>query len=482
MRTEIGSDASLATQAHPAPKMPWRDWALSVAFFNACLIRIWIDLLGHYPWLDHRDFAAPGPALFWGAITLALTGGTLLWLALRWSSHKLAKLAIGAVASTLLVKEALLATSGLGWFQRANLLTPLGFGLMFALILGGGTMAVRLGLLSSPGAFGRRLLTALIPLTALTFGHSVYRMTQPRAAALPGFEKPAVTNAQPLPKRIVWIILDEIDEDVAFSSRPAHLKLPALDRFLQEAQFASLHAESPANATALSIPALLKLNAPPGESFFARAQKLGARTAVLGWSISYCHQLRRDVDACAWWPLSQQHNTYGASWPATTVGMAISLFESNQISPLGRSRALTGHIATLQAMTDKAIHFASRPDLDLVYLHLPVPHRPYVFNPRTGALDVVHLPDGAGYLNNLLLADRTFARLRRAMETSGVWARSTVILTGDHGFRMKHLLGYPRTDKHVPLMIKDPGPIPVKASDPVATIHLGDWILSWLMR
>ena len=40
-----------------------------------------------------------------------------------------------------------------------------------------------------------------------------------------------------------------------------------------------------------------------------------------------------------------------------------------------------------------------------------------------------------GYFNNLILADRELGKLRRAMEESGEWDKTWVILSADHSWR-----------------------------------------------
>lgn len=473
----------------PAGRMPdeGRNWLLCVAGANACLIRIWLDLLAHDPWPAHRDFGPPAPFLFGAAMALALLAGTALWLTLRAPVPQRLRLGAIAVFVLILAKETFLAFSGLGWFQRAYLLSWPGALSAFGLLLALGGVTWRLSV--SGAQLGRRLAVALLPLLALTFGNSLWRMTRPPAVSVRAFDQLAYGNKggsggkiDSKRPRAVWIILDELDEDVAFAARPSGLVLPALDRFRGEAKLVLRHAVSPANATTVSIPGLLAPSGTDADSVFARARRLGLRTGITGWALPYCEMFQGAADVCAWWPMSQQHNNYGSGWIAATGNMTRSLLESNQLSPFGQSLAVAGYVRTVDAMAATARRMAARADLDLVYLHLSPPHNPYVFNPDTGEMDIApkRLPNAPGYLRNLHLADRVFAGIRQSMEQAGTWAGSIVIVTADHGFRHKHLLGYPKTDRHVPFMVKSPGSLDLDVEAEFATARTGDLLLQWL--
>jgi phosphoglycerol transferase MdoB-like AlkP superfamily enzyme len=75
----------------------------------------------------------------------------------------------------------------------------------------------------------------------------------------------------------------------------------------------------------------------------------------------------------------------------------------------------------------------------------------------------------SSYLDNLALTDHAFGDLRRAMEASGVWDRSTVIVTADHWWRSdfwatgadwtteeQQVAGRHPPDQRVPFMVKFP--------------------------
>jgi arylsulfatase A-like enzyme len=61
-----------------------------------------------------------------------------------------------------------------------------------------------------------------------------------------------------------------------------------------------------------------------------------------------------------------------------------------------------------------------------------VPHPPAFYSRRKGEL-TAHGP--VSYLDNVALADRTLGDLRQAMERAGVWDRTALVVTADHGWR-----------------------------------------------
>jgi hypothetical protein len=70
--------------------------------------------------------------------------------------------------------------------------------------------------------------------------------------------------------------------------------------------------------------------------------------------------------------------------------------------------------------------------LGLVFVHLPVPHAPYIFQRKTG--EFAHTGDSS-YFDNLVLADRAFGEIRRTMEDAGMWNITSIVVTADHGYR-----------------------------------------------
>ena len=133
--------------------------------------------------------------------------------------------------------------------------------------------------------------------------HLALPMDQPFAALLP-------VSQQNQP-RVLWIIMDEMDQRMTFAERPAGIQLPEMDRFRQQSLFAS-NAFSPTCSTITSIPSLTSgqqlASASPANAsdlllrlagtrevvswskrahVFSRARALGFNSGIAGWFHPY---------------------------------------------------------------------------------------------------------------------------------------------------------------------------------------------------
>ena len=72
------------------------------------------------------------------------------------------------------------------------------------------------------------------------------------------------------------------------------------------------------------------------------------------------------------------------------------------------------------------------PRIGFVMLHFPAPHMYAIYNRwrQDFALDST-----IDYLDNLALVDRTVGELRAKLEAAGLWDRTSILITADHGFR-----------------------------------------------
>ena len=70
---------------------------------------------------------------------------------------------------------------------------------------------------------------------------------------------------------------------------------------------------------------------------------------------------------------------------------------------------------------------------DFVFIHLPVPHSPNIWS---------RIHDGytqycdSSYLDNLALADKVLGRMLSILHASPRWPQTTLIVQGDHGWRI----------------------------------------------
>jgi hypothetical protein len=274
---------------------------------------------------------------------------------------------------------------------------------------------------------------------------------------------PANLNPRP---RVVWIIFDEFSEDLPFRRRPDTLAMPEFDR-LQNVALSATNAFPPAARTLQSIPALLTgrlvAEAKPagpdellltfaGETgavgwskqpdIFSGTRTAGLNAAVVGWYHPYCRVIGNRLTKCFWQPASENTDPAKLSVARTILlqdGQLLQLLPFTtrarewiaQTNPHYRSL----HLADYLILTDRAAQTAADPDLNLAFIHLPVPHPPNIYDRRRNALDTT---GDAGYLDNLALADRTLGQIRTAMERNGTWENSTVVVSSDHWWRTEY--------------------------------------------
>lgn len=340
------------------------------------------------------------------------------------------------------------------WVVLAILLLPL--------VYAGVTRRLRLRFLVR---YGMSLVLLLAPFTLFTLGGVSLDLYRANFSAQPPAARPASraresTTAgnhedfQSKTKRVVWIVFDEFDERVAFKERPTTLWLPEFDRFRLRSLVAS-SAYPPAGDTAKSIPALLNGKRvssitsgaektltlwnenerqpviwDPGMTLFAETASEGITNSLVGTYYPYCATLDVSIDDCR--DFRRYRDSEGFR-KRITRAMVMAL----DAVPLSfrlwlRKFQLENEIERYEFSLRESISLAADPGFQLVFIHFPVPHQPGIYDRPSGRLDI---SSKHSYLDNLALADASFGSLRRAMEQSGVWDESTVIVTSDHWWR-----------------------------------------------
>ena len=262
--------------------------------------------------------------------------------------------------------------------------------------------------------------------------------------------------APPLPNpprdvRVVWIIFDETSQEIAFGNRPPGVQLPNLDR-VRAGSFFATAAKAPGETTLMSMPSLIvgeeavdeiprgpdglylrtrsqsklvPLSAFP--NVFDDARELGFNTALVGWYHPYGRLLSRSLTEYFWTP---HWLDAGVEQRFTPPSFAQSMWNRArlQLAALPGVGHLPGVYSSLyerqeriqlfSLLLSRALEWVADPAIGLVLLHLPVPHPPSIYSPSEGALAANgHM----GYLDNIVLADRTLGLLRRSIEEAGLW-------------------------------------------------------------
>lgn len=278
---------------------------------------------------------------------------------------------------------------------------------------------------------------------------------------------------RPRSPRVVIIVLDELDYLLAFPERPSTVSLPELDALRRDALHAT-RAYSPDTSTLVSLPALtvgqlfararprgaqdLGLQDSTGawkswkglDNVFSRAQQLGATTALAGWYHPYCRVLDVQLTRCAWIPGSAVIMRGGQSGLVATMFRQLLTVLPNSVT----HQTSREHVRVYEALVRVGAVMASDPTLDLVLVHLPVPHLPPIYDRFSGAI-ALDRPPYAGYLDNLVLADQAVGLITRRIQAGGSWSNTAVIVTSDHSFRDRRHLGLPG-DLRVPFIVRLP--------------------------
>jgi hypothetical protein len=267
--------------------------------------------------------------------------------------------------------------------------------------------------------------------------------------------------------RVVWIIFDETDWRLAFPDRLPGVSLSNYDRLRREVLFAD-NAFEAGTDTQVAIPSLISgqpisrtepvgkhtlLFWTPGshapkdwateDNVFSGAHRLDSNVGVVGWYLPYCRIFASSLSACYWESMTTRVNS-------RIPGVTASFFSQwRSLTPLESRLRQRGRY---ESMLDSAKDLVSNPRLGLVLLHMSVPHGPGIYDRKRQVLTVLDFKND-WYYDNLELADRTLGDIRKAMEDSGQWDRSTVIVSSDHSLR-PGIMVHPRYDPHVPFLIK----------------------------
>ena len=343
----------------------------------------------------------------------------------------------------------------------------------------------------------RRVALIASPLAILTLGQVPWMFLEVAAGPVWRRVEPApIERTPPSLRRVVWIVLAELDQRILFEARPAGLELPELDRLRRESLYADA-ARPPAGAPEISVPALvtgrpvvavtpaspndLELTFREGKTalwstqpnVFSRARALGYDTAVIGWLLPYPRALGGSLGVADWRPSVTHEQTRGV-----TFGEALRNQWASLVPPMNVRRLSSQRVAELG---DLAIRTAADRRFGLVLLHLPVPRPPGIYDRATGRLTAWnYTAAGEGYFDNLALADRMIAEVRRGIERTYLGDRTWLIVTSDQswtGSRRYDGLA----DHRVPYLVRPPdGGRPTHVDAVFNTLATHDLVLAIL--
>src|SRR5262245_42238144 len=212
----------------------------------------------------------------------------------------------------------------------------------------------------------RRLALIASPLAILTLAHALWMFLEVTAGPMWRWVDPAPLGRNPPSlRRVVWVVLEELDQRITFEARPTGLELPELDRLRRESLYADA-ARPPAGTPEVSMPALitgrpvvavtpvnpndLELTFSDGTTarwaahpnVFSRARALGYDTAVVGWHLPYPRILGRSLGLAEWRPSDTHEQARGDTFAQAWLNQWASL-----VPPLNVRRLVSQRFAEL---------------------------------------------------------------------------------------------------------------------------------------
>ena len=477
---------------------------LCLSLANLSFLKVWDTLLDPY-YLYFRS--SPPRPLSWLTVLLEIC---LLFGAL-WILQRLAQRRPGGVAETawLTVFLILILTAGnaLCWIARPLLLRWLTDSELTVYKLG---CAVLLCVfyLDRPVQLFRGLSVVVLwtsPLVPITFGQALWHALRPDVSSFAAHPVQSA-HGRGVPfghPRIVLVVFDEMSQQLAFEDRPRGVVMPAFDRLRSESLYAS--SAWPHNDwTTEAIPALL-LGKPVGDArplgpsllavntgngystewvngpnLITRMRGLNYSVGIVGFHHPYCRLFPFPLNACYRAP-STFPEIFPVAPPGSTLGdfaamhfhtfidslpLAYTLRLGTLVVTEGQERRYRRQTAReVEALIRRAVAAAADPSLGFVFLHLPTPHPPGIYDRFSN--DFSARPS-ATYFDNYRLADRALGMLREGMERAGMWDRTGLLIVADHSWRpwlwkqfslwdRESQWWENRVDRRVPFLLKLPG-------------------------
>ena len=466
----------MALSLSPAARGNLKDILVCFSLGNLCFVRRWYDLeILQETSLDYLRPGPASPALLISTLLAGLVLGLAFWLGVQWARSRgpvWMKFAHGCFLMALVFPLESVRRYWNAQLEHVDLASNVALLSIEALLFVGMVMAMWGNpRVVRPARHVALLMTFMFPALLIDFLSSSLS-SEPDSAFQP---KPpaAVLPVRADGQRFIWIIFDEMDQRIAINERPVSLDLPELDRLRGESLEAR-HATQTAGFTGLAMPILIsgrsyrqseikgasRLDVMPEDSeerldwaqehtVFSRVREMNLNAAIVGWYHPYCRifgSLLADCFATATSHagralLREQHASQEGVLAMTGLLFRLQL---ENIKDIYRFDGLSGSEilkdAYLQSqqqqeyfrIREHAYTDALDPRISFVLLHFPTPHMYAIYNRWRKDFT---LDSNIDYLDNLALVDRTIGELRAELEVAGLWDRTNLLITADHGFR-----------------------------------------------
>jgi hypothetical protein len=159
----------------------------------------------------------------------------------------------------------------------------------------------------------------------------------------------------------------------------------------------------------------------------------------VGWYNPYCTIYRSALDSCYWTNLDRTDGDMAqrySLWRNTArpfQGLGIQLVSPELADRRSCDFDVRQRLQTHLSLEQHAVELLKQDQEDFIFLHLPIPHSPNIWS-RVN--DEYARGCGSSYMDNLALADRTLGSLMAILQQSPRWKETTVIVQGDHSWRI----------------------------------------------
>jgi hypothetical protein len=249
--------------------------------------------------------------------------------------------------------------------------------------------------------------------------------------------------------RVVWLLFDELDERALFGDRRSGYRFETFDQFRgQSVHFGRVTGAG--GLTPIAMPSLwLGTRVTNSESvdadtllvtlegtssavplddldhLFRATHDAGLHTALVGYFFPYCRIFKGYYDSC------ETFYYLNPIDPRTAESRSLGEALAAQTSAFNPMWTRVIKIEEFQRSVKAAAAAAADERFDLVAIHSGFPHGPWVFDARRKQYSLLK----NSYIDNIALADRYLELIRQAMQDSGLWNRTAIIITADHGLR-----------------------------------------------
>ncbi len=178
---------------------------------------------------------------------------------------------------------------------------------------------------------------------------------------------------------------------------------------------------------------------------FQSREESGFNTGLSGWHHPYCGLIGQELTDCAWvenpWFTRKK---YAQPVPFWRKAVSFADLQARHLPGAGTIFAMDVEsggmqeyrredILALRVVLANSYRMLRDPYLNLLLIHLPIPHPPGIWDTRRR----VFTTGDSNYIDNLQLSDIVLGQIRRTLEQSGEWDRSVILVSTDHTYRVR---------------------------------------------